>query len=656
MRKLIALITLVILTLPALSPAEETAKETLDEIVVTATRYDRPLSTVPADIQVITRKNIDSSSATTIPDVLRDLGGLTIRDFSGDGTQASVDIRGFGDGSTLRTLVLVDGRRINLMDQSTIKWLQIPLDRVERIEVIKGPGSVLYGDNAVGGVINIITRQGQGKPKLETGLQYGSYDRFGGKALLNGQADGFSYFLNGSYNESSGYRENSGFRAKDAGLDLGYDLNPLIHLSLSTGHHDGDFSLPGSLTEAQMAADRRQSVGLKKQDRAAITNDFASAGAIFSLPKRGELDLNLLYRYHTHDSRMVSWDSFFDADIDTIGFTPKYVLEHEIAGQKNKIVLGIDVYNIESDKRTLTAAGVETTQLKVGKDSVGYYLQDDISPWDNVVLSLGYRYERVKFSFFDKTIATGTVNEDRALKEKQEAASLGLSYLYGKDSSVFARFDKTYRYPASDEYFTWGTLLPDLRPEHGYSYEAGIRHSITPKSRIGLTAFLLNMEDEIDYNADTFQNENLDDTRHQGFELSGETAIRSDIVVFGSYTYTDVEFTSGVHEGHKLPLVPQNKIVAGVRCPLPMGFAFNLTARYTGKRYFGGDKDNQYDKMDDYTTVDMKVSWRWKSLDAFLSVNNIFDKEYAELGYNYGTATYYPMPERNFLAGVSYTF
>ncbi|MDO9463358.1 MAG: hypothetical protein Q7J61_06080, partial [Deltaproteobacteria bacterium] len=67
------------------------------------------------------------------------------------------------------------------------------------------------------------------------------------------------------------------------------------------------------------------------------------------------------------------------------------------------------------------------------------------------------------------TIATGTVNEDRALKEKQEAASLGLSYLYGKDSSIFARFDKTYRYPASDEYFTWGTLLPDLRPEHGYS-------------------------------------------------------------------------------------------------------------------------------------------------------------------------------------------
>jgi iron complex outermembrane receptor protein len=656
MRELIALITLVILTLPALSPAEETAKATLDEVVVTATRYDRPLNTVPADIQVITRKDIESSNATTIPDVLRDLGGLTVRDFSGDGTQASVDIRGFGDGSTLRTLVLVDGHRINLMDQSTIKWLQIPLDRVEKIEVIKGPGSVLYGDNAVGGVINIITRQGQGKPKLETGVQYGSYDQFGGKALLSGQTNGLSYFLNTTYDESSGYRENSGFRAKDAGLDLGYDLSPFIHLSLSAGHHDGDYRLPGSLTATEKAADRRQSVGLKEKDYAAITNDFASAGAIFSLPNWGELDLNLLYRYHTQDSRMVSWNSYFDADIDTIGFTPKYVLEHEIAGRKNKIILGIDVYNMESDKRTLTAAGVETKQLKVGKDSVGYYLQDDISPWDSVVLSLGYRYERVKFSFFDKTISTGTVNEDRILKEKQDALSLGLSYSYRKGSSIFARFDKTYRYPASDEYFTWGTLLPNLRPEHGYSYEAGIRHSITPKSSVSLTAFLLNMEDEIDYNADTFQNENLDDTRHQGFELSGETAVWNDIVVFGNYTYTDVEFTSGAHNGHKLPLVPQNRIVAGVRWPLPMGFEFNLTARYTGKRYFGGDKDNQYGKMDAYTTVDMKVSWHWRSLNAFLSVNNVFDKEYAELGYNYGTATYYPMPAQNFLAGLSYTF
>jgi iron complex outermembrane receptor protein len=153
-------------------------EQTLEEIVVTATRYEEKTFSVPASVTVISEEDIRDSTAQTIPDLLRTAVGIHVNDITGNGRSFTVDLRGFGETASLNTLVLVDGRRVNEPDLSGVDWTVIPLERVERIEIIRGgSGSVLYGDNAAGGVINIITKEGdtlKGGGEIATG----SYSTF----------------------------------------------------------------------------------------------------------------------------------------------------------------------------------------------------------------------------------------------------------------------------------------------------------------------------------------------------------------------------------------------------------------------------------------------------------------------------------------------
>lgn len=134
----------------------------LKEVVVTATRQEEEISSVPANVSVISETEIENSPARDVPDLLRTEAGVHVSDISGNNRSYTVDLRGFGETAGSNTLVLVDGRKINQADLSGTDWTLIPLDRIERIEVIRGGrGSVLYGDNAAGGVVNIITKEGR---------------------------------------------------------------------------------------------------------------------------------------------------------------------------------------------------------------------------------------------------------------------------------------------------------------------------------------------------------------------------------------------------------------------------------------------------------------------------------------------------------------
>jgi outer membrane cobalamin receptor len=130
----------------------------MKEVVVTGTRFEERIERIPANITVIDEEDIKNSNAGSIPDLLRSQEGIVVRDLLGTGKTAQVDLRGFGESAPYNVLVLVDGRRVNEIDLSGVDWTQIPIENIERIEILRGTGSVLYGDNAVGGVINIITR------------------------------------------------------------------------------------------------------------------------------------------------------------------------------------------------------------------------------------------------------------------------------------------------------------------------------------------------------------------------------------------------------------------------------------------------------------------------------------------------------------------
>jgi iron complex outermembrane receptor protein len=135
----------------------ETPAIQLEPIVVTPSRFETGVTGITSSFSVISGDEINNDNGSVL-DILRRQAGVHVSDYYGNSAKASVDLRGFGETAQMNTLVLVDGRRVNSSDLSGVDWYQIPKEVIERIEIMKGSGSVLYGDNAAGGVINIITK------------------------------------------------------------------------------------------------------------------------------------------------------------------------------------------------------------------------------------------------------------------------------------------------------------------------------------------------------------------------------------------------------------------------------------------------------------------------------------------------------------------
>lgn len=238
---------------------DDRAAVAMGEVIVTATRDNQETRKIPANMTVITAEEINKTGATTIVEALGKLASIQFRTFSGNASQALIDVRGFGgDNPYGKILVLLDGRRLNRSDMASINWLQMPVNTIERIEVVRGPGGVLYGDAAIGGTINIITKKGKGEPKFNASVLAGSYGLNNERAGVTGAADKWTYALTGENNFNFGYRERSKYSAQGGGFDVGYAASDLLNVSLGVSFNKVDYQMPGALTKELMERDRRQ--------------------------------------------------------------------------------------------------------------------------------------------------------------------------------------------------------------------------------------------------------------------------------------------------------------------------------------------------------------------------------------------------------------
>ena len=216
--------------------AEEPVFE-MDEIVVTATRERDQIKRIPKDVTVITSDDIALAPSNNIVDLLSREADLNLRSYLGNDKKAGIDIRGMGDTFVSNVIVMVDGFRLNPPDMAGPDFSSIPLNQIERIEIVRGAGSVLYGDGAVGGVINIITKRPTGKPQVKLYSSYGSYDTFDERAILSGGTGKLGMSLALSFYSTDGYRENNYFKKKDADAKFDYDITKALRLSLGCYLH-----------------------------------------------------------------------------------------------------------------------------------------------------------------------------------------------------------------------------------------------------------------------------------------------------------------------------------------------------------------------------------------------------------------------------------
>ena len=640
---------------------ESNAPPLMKETVVTATRFEEEISTVPANATVITKEDIANSTAKDIPGILRSQVGVHVTDISGNRRTYRVDLRGFGETAQANTLVLVDGRRVNQPDLSGTDWALIPLDRVERIEIIRGGrGGVLYGDNASGGVINIITKEGD---QFETGgtLAGGSYETFSADAYISGTHNDLSYAFSGSYYDSDGYRDNSESEAKDFGLNLGYFLGETAKINLSVGYHTDDTGLPGALLQSELDSGVSRTSTTHPDDFADIDDHYIKIlpEIYFLEDSLFQLDLSLRERESNFFSSFTLGTFEGVTEIETVIVSPQVVIKEPVFGFDNNLTFGVDYLKAEEDiVNTTFFFGIPTTdKFKLEKENHGYYIHNEFYPLEKLALSAGYRHDEVEYKFDPSTPDKSDFDEN--------LFTAGVNYRFHNQSYVFFSFSESFRYPALDEAFDFFTNTIDttLVPQTSDDYELGIRHHFTDNLWVNFNLFRIDTDDELFFNPSKGPfgaNDNLDGkNRREGVEITLGKTIKN-VTLRGTYSFTDTEIRSGQFAGNEVPNVPEHQASLDAVYSVTDDLTISLNGVYVGGRLLESDFANAFPDQDHYIVLNTKVKYTCKNYTAFLNINNILDEEYSEFGVLGGSPfvepAFYPSPEINFLVGVSAAF
>ncbi len=637
--------------------AEETIK--LKDVVVTATRAEEEIEKISSNVTVITQEKIEKSTATTVQDLLRNEEGLIIRDLYGTGTKSTVDMRGFGRG--INTTVLIDGKKVNNIDLSGVDWNLIPLENVERIEIVRGGGSVLYGDNAIAGVINIITKKGRKrKPEIEFDARLESYSGNREHFTIRGATERLSYFLLLKRRETDGYRDNSEFDADDVNANATVSITDNVYLDINAGYHEDHQGLPGGLTESEVDDDRRQTT--EPLNGVDYDQYFYGANLVFSTGW-GEIEAGYSFNSRELDDKLAGdfgggslFSSDTKRDTDTDDIKLKLTARPQLFGYKNILVAGFDYSRSEVDnKNVFDFSGTSTTLAEITKREAGFYIENELFLSDRLIFTAGYRYTEAKYkdrvtTEFSSGKGSQTFNEN--------AVKAGLAYNYADGAKLFASYSRGFRLPTTDELFAFDGAIIRLKAERADTYEVGIVHPFRKNFRTRLTVYHMDVRDELFL--DPFigffgENANIDKTEHQGAEIGFSAEVLDFISFYGNYTYTEAEFKSDPYKGNTLPLIPRHSFNLGADVRLNDSILLVLKANWIGKRYLENDVENNKEKLPSYLTADMKCSYTYKMITAYIGVNNIFNKEYSEygaFGASSGNIKFYPAPERSYYGGI----
>ncbi|NOR49954.1 MAG: TonB-dependent receptor, partial [Desulfuromonadales bacterium] len=467
----------------AFAAGDELPAAVMDEVVVTATRMAEPLSKASASVAVVTAEEIAARGATRLDEVLQDVVGLHVVSSGPAGSLSSASIRG---SEAAQVLVLIDGVRLNSPQygQFDLNQLPVALNEIERIEVLRGAASALYGSNAMGGVINIITRSPEETPSTQIGWTEGERNTRIISGSTSRQVGDFRYRLGAEYQESNGYRKNSDYDQYTVNGLFGYSPAEDVDIELSAYHLDYESNIPGSEVWPSPNAEQKD-----KRTVASVKLE-APVGPV-KIMARG------IYEHHRNDYE--NPDFFVDEThkIDTYGAE----LQVEKKYDNHTVLLGADYYNDELDS---TNIGDEDQD----HGAIFGQFQADLSA--NMTLLLGLRYDI--HSDFDNELSP------------RAALHVALT----NSTRVRLSASKAFRAPTLNDlywpadFFSKGN--PNLDPETAWEYELALDQTLGDRGRVSLAGFLRDAEDLISWQPDEFfiySPVNVNDARIWGVEVDG---------------------------------------------------------------------------------------------------------------------------------------
>ena len=629
----------------------------LGPIVITPTRTEQAQNSSSATVYVLDAEDIKTSGAATTSELLRGIPGVQIDDLYGNGTEVSISVRGFSSTANANTLVLVNGRRLNYSDTAGPDIHHVFPKDIERIEVLVGSAGSLYGDQAVGGVINIITK----KPVNnfhQISTRVGSFDYRGIDFSSSRRlAPSLAYRLSAGTFKADHYRdhnqeENTNFSGV---LEYSEGANSLF---FELQEIDNDLELPGALIESELEDDRTQI-------NSGFINDFRNEDiSVYRLGYERDLGEHRFSIDATHrntDADILqslrnspSPEAGFD-DRENSSINPK-LSGNLLAGIGIPYVVGIDVEEVDYELEIpYDFFGPGVTKSSNEQDVKSLYFQVNPQLTEMLQLTFGTRYSEVENNFTDEG-SFGAFPNGIDVDDDVTVHELGLAYRLDEQTRLIARIDENFRFAKVNELAGAGGRLLDTQT--GESFELGIDMARGDHQFIA-SIYRLDLENEIEYDPTVLpfgENVNLDKTRRDGITLALFSQLSTDFTLKTEVGVVDAKFESGFFEGNDISGVADK--IAKLRGDFLINdyYTTYLEVNYSSSKYAQGDNANSFGKLDSITVINAGIGYQYKAWDVNFRVNNLNDKEYVEFVANSGLAGFQPSPERNIMLTAGYSF
>lgn len=612
-------------------------------LIVSATRWETSGIPTSISIKVIIRDQIIESGAKNVTEILQGQGGVQITDLFGDGSRSIIDMRGFGSTGSANTLILIDGRRINNTDLASPRLNNIFIKDIERIEITRGSSAVLYGDQAVGGVVNIITRR---PTEFDAGIElgYGSYDYQSQIGHISHKFEnGTGVRASAERKRTDGYRDNNKTSYDNGFINLSYEGDK-SWIFVEYQRTDEDLGLPGALTEAQLDVSREQT--LFPLDFNDSTNEVARIGGAFSITPNW--DFAAEYTYSKDDVNGVLTGLSLTQDRRKKALNPRIKGDITIADRPLTVVAGADIER--TDYILVSPFGAQIGDQEM--DSV--YTLATLPISDYVTITGGFRK-----AWLDQGLNDGfRFFPGDLIKDSQTASNIGITIKPTAAWRIFLRREDNYRFPLLDEEMNVFTLATTLETQTGVSIEAGTEwHNNWLQT--SLTGYHMDIDNEINVDPSAFfENINLDKTEHTGLIYEIDLYPFEQLSIGAQYTYTDTEITAGTFAGNDIPLVAEHQLYLNANYHF-MNY-WNLYAEmfFISDRNAGGDFTGSLTELDGYEVANLNLNFDYEQFSASAKINNLLDEEYngsASVNF-FGVVGFFPAPERNFVLTVGYDF
>ncbi len=621
----------------------------LEEVIVTATRLPQSIREVPASASLAGREEIERLPAASLPELIAALPGVQVLDHNGNGADPAVVVRGFyGAGENDYVLVLKDGVPLNRAGDSRVDWNALPLEEIESLELVRGPASVLYGDNALGATLQLRTGDVDHEGLAGSGfLRAGSHEALESGLRLAHRVRNTARRMYYNDRSSRGFREHGAFAHRSLGFELEQRPEGGGLLNVGFAWSGGKQDLPGPLPASAMDANRRAVQGIHSGDvRDEDSGRFDLRLDARPLPGGGLLALtgSVSVRSIRETSTLlldhgVPPEGYVDRQRQTAGerglrASCELRMPTVLEGLPGVLLLGYELGAVthRSRWRNLLVPALLDSDERNGRLAQAGILHLRLEPLPVLKLYLGSRYDFVQDTQVRHTRFSPRLGASLDLRE------LGLrgDFLRG---SLWLNASQAFKLPTLEQLYDNRDLLTEfgivrfsnerLRPQSGRNLEAGMHLGAGADLALDASVYRMEMEDEIDFDLQQYRYRNINRSIHEGVDLEATLRLPAAHYLNLGAAVCRAVCDGGPDDGNRLERVPDRSLSLGGGGSL-FGLSYHLQLNHTGEQFI--DRGNT-ETIEAWQTLDLKLGYRAGRIELELSVYNLLDVEYSSSGY-----------------------